>query len=232
MNVTELDADVDFLCGSTSATYSPTNKRRNMNIAYRDVARLIWESDGGWTYDDSNATDLPIATTTLVDAQRDYSMPTDAMRVRRLEVLDSAGNYIKLRPLDMNEVQTGMDEFLGGENGLPLFYELVGRSILLYPTPASGDVTLAAGLKIYTDRDVTDLAVTATTTEPGFASPFHRILSYAAAIDFSRDDKERQFLMVQKDRLEQGMIRFYSKAAAEIKTRMKPSGKKKWSQYT
>jgi len=232
MNVSELDSDIDFLCGSTSATYSPTNKRRNMNIAYRDVCSIIWESDGGWRYDDSNATDLPKANTTLVHNQQDYSLPSTAQQVDRVEILDSEGNYIKLKPLDMNEVTTGLPEFLGGNSGTPLYYELVGRSVLLYPTPASGYVTLASGLQIYVDRDITDLALTATTTEPGFASSFHRILSYAAAIDFTQDDRQRQFLAVQKDRLEQMMRRFYSKRAPEIKTKVKPGGRKKWRQYT
>jgi len=232
MNVSELDADVDFLCGSTSATYSPTNKRRNMNIAYRDVASIIWENDGGWRYDDSNATDRPKASTTLVHNQQDYSLPSTAQRVNRIEILDSAGNYIKLRPLDMNEVKTGLPEFLGGNVGMPLYYELVGRSVLLYPTPASGSVTVTDGLTVYVDRDITDLALTATTTEPGFASSFHRILSYAAAIDFTQDNQQRQFLAVQKDRLEKMMDRFYSKRAPEIKSKVKPGGRKQWRNYT
>lgn len=45
MNVTQLKSDIDFLCGSTSGTYPDADKIRNMNIAYQDVARVIWESD-------------------------------------------------------------------------------------------------------------------------------------------------------------------------------------------
>jgi hypothetical protein len=232
MTISELDSDVDFLCGSTSATYSPTNKRRNMNIAYRDVARIIWESDGGWNYDDANATTLPKATTTLVHGQQDYSLPSTAQRVERLEILDGAGNYIKLNPLDKDEIRTGLPEFLGGTYGTPLYYELVGESILLYPTPHSAQVTLAAGLTIYMNRDVTDIAVSATTTSPGFASPFHRILSYAATLDFIQDNQDRQFYILQKERLEQGMRTYYSKRGQEIKTRIKPKGRRKWRMYT
>ncbi len=231
MNTSELDADIDFLCGSTSATYSPTNKRRNMNIAYRDVARIIWESDGGWHYDDTNATTLPKAYTTLVDGQQDYTLPTTAMRVNRVEVMDGAGNWIKLQPVDPQEVHSGMPEFLGGTAGTPLYYELAGRSLLLYPTPGTGHVTMVNGLMIYMDRDVTSLAVSATTTEPGFAAPFHRILSFAASIDFTQDQNQRQFLALQKDRLEQGMIRFYSKRAPEIKSTIKPRARKLWKKY-
>lgn len=232
MQISELDSDIDFLCGSTSGTYSPANKRRNMNIAYRDVCAVIWESDGGWRYDDSNATTLPKAVTNLVDGQQDYSIPSTAQRINRVEVLDSAGNYIKLQTLDMNEVRTGLPEFLGGNEGQPLYYELVGRSVLLYPTPSSGHVTLTGGLTLYVDRDITEIAVSATTSEPGFAPSFHRILSYAAAIDFTQDEGQRNFLVAQKDRLEQMMRRFYSKRAPEMKTAVKPAGRKKWRNYT
>lgn len=231
MTISEIDADIDFLCGSTSATYSPTNKRRNMNIAYRDVARIIWESDGGWRYDDTNATTLPKATTTLVHNQQDYSLPSTAQRINRIEVLSQDGNYTRLRPLDMHEITTGLPEYLGNP-GLPIAYELVGRSILLYPIPHSASVTETAGLIIYPERDITEIAVSATTSEPGYAGAFHRILSYAASIDFTQDQQQRQFLAMQKDRLEQGMIRFYAKRGAEIKTKIKPGGRKKWRAYT
>lgn len=232
MTTSELDADVDFLCGSTSATYSPTNKRRNMNIAYRDVARIIWESDGGWRFDDSNATTLPKAYTTLVHNQQDYTLPTTAQRIARVEVMDGGGNWLKLSPLDPQEVSTGLPEYLGGNTGTPLRYEIVGRSLLLYPIPSSGYVTLTDGLMIYMDRDITELSVSATTTEPGFAGSFHRILSYAASIDFTQDPNQRQFLAIQKERLEDGMRRFYSKRGAEIKSKIKPGGRKLWRNYT
>jgi len=45
MTISEIKSDIDFLCGSTSATYLDADKIRNVNIAYQDVARVIWESD-------------------------------------------------------------------------------------------------------------------------------------------------------------------------------------------
>jgi len=232
MDVQTLDADVDFLCGSTSATYSTTNKRRNMNVAYNDVSRIIWESDGGWVYDDSNATTLPKAYTSLVHNQQDYTLPTNAQAIHRVEIIDSSGNYIKLKPLDRGEVTVGLPEVLGGSPGTPLYYELQGRSVLLYPSPHSANCTLTNGLYVYVNRNVTELAVTATTTIPGFASPFHRILSYAAAVDFTQDQNQRQFLLLQKDRLEKAMVKFYSKRPTEMTTKIKPGAKRRWRNYT
>lgn len=228
MNVSELDQDVDGLIGSTSATYTRLNKRRNMNIAYQDVARLIWESAAGWQFDDSNATTLPLVKTTLVHGQQDYSLPSTSQRVEAVIVKDSGGNWVKLKPFNIHDTDTALPEFQEGNN-LPIYYDMVGRSIMLYPTPSSAYCTLASGLGVYINRDVTELGVSATSTVPGFATGFHRILSYAAAIDFTQDPNSRQFLAAQKDRLEKGLTRFYGKRAVEEKQQIKPS--KNWRNY-
>lgn len=231
MNLSELKADVNFLCGATSATYLNSDKVRNMNIAYQDVARLIWESASGWQFDDSNATTLPLVKTTLVHNQQDYSLPSTAQRVEEVIVKDSAGNWQKLKPFDIHDTSIALPEYYETP-GMPLYYDMIGRSIMLYPTPSSGYTTLASGLGVYINRDVTEFGVSATSTVPGFATPFHRILSYAAAIDFSQDQTQKQMLIAQKDRLEKGLTRFYSKRAVEEHQQIKPVGKPKWRQYT
>lgn len=230
MTIIEILNDIDFQCSSTSATYSTTNKIRNVNIAYNDVARLIWETANGWQYDDSNISTLPISTTTLVHNQQDYSLPTTAQRVERVEVKDNGGTAHKLKQVDIYDVTQAMTQFQS-QSGLPQYYDLVGRSLVLYPTPSSASVTLLSGLKVYVARDVTPFAVSATTTLPGFATSFHRILTYAASLDFIQNDDLRKFLIVQKARLESGLTRFYAKRNVEYKLTIKPAGKKLWRQY-
>lgn len=231
MNVTDLKNDIDFLCKTNSNTYKNADKIRNMNVAYQNVARLIWEAAGEWQYDDSNADDFGIATTTLVDSQKDYELPTACQRVQRVEIIDGAGNYLKLRHIDTADMTLATTEHLNG-TGTPLEYDLVGRSLFLYPTPGTGFVTMAAGLKVYFDRDVTELTTSDTSTSPGFATAFHRILSLAAAKDYLRNDDERKFMISEKIKLENGLKRFYGKRNIEGKTKIKPAGKKRWRQYT
>ncbi len=201
-----------------------------MNIAYNDTARLVWESAGGWQYDDSNATTLPIAKTTMVHNQQDYSLPTDAQRLEAVVVKDTGGNWNKLRPFDIHDTTIAPSEYLEG-TGLPLYYDCIGRSVMLYPTPGSAYCTLASGLGIYVSRNVTEFAVTASSETPGFATPFHRILSYAVALDFLQDNAQKQFLIVQKDRLERGLVNFYSKREVEVTPSIKPRARKSWRQY-
>ncbi len=230
MNIQNLKDDVDFLCGSTSATYSNVNKVRNMNIAYHDIARLVWESDGGWSYDDSNNTDAPIAYKTLGNASASYTIPTTALRIEGIEVKDNGGDWKKILPITYHELSQAPQEFLSG-GGFPIYYQLKGNEINLFPSPTTSYVTLASGMLVRLSRVPTELVATATTTTPGFATPFHRILSLAAAIDFIQDSNQRQFLAIQKDRLEKGLIKFYSKRADEFKSSLTSTGKKTWRQY-
>ena|SRR3990167_3335782 len=230
MTFSQITSDIDFLCGSTSASYLLADKTRNINIAYQDIARTIWESAGGWQFDDTNATTLPIARTTMVHAQQDYSIPTTAQRVEAVMVKDSQGNWVRLKPFDIHDISIAPEEYLETA-GLPIYYDMIGRSIMLYPKPSSAYATMASGLGVYVNRDVTEFATTASTEVPGFATPFHRILSYAVAIDFTQDPQQRQLFAAQKDRLEKGLVRFYSKREVEGKTTIKPHAKRAWRRF-
>lgn len=230
MNLQNLKDDTDFLCGSTSGTYSNANKVRNMNVAYHDVARLIWESDGVWSFDDSNNTNAPVAYRTVANASASYLVPTTALRIEGVEIKDGNSNWTKLTPVSYHDLTVSPEEFLSS-TGLPTYYQLEGNEIRLYPPPGTGYVTMSSGMAVRLSRGVTELNATATTTTPGFATPFHRILSLAAAIDFTQDEQQRRFLITQKTRLEQGLSRFYSRRGAELKTKVNPSGRKAWRQY-
>lgn len=229
MNLGEIKADINFLCGSTSATYLNSDKVRNANVAYNDVARLIWESDGTWAFDDKNNTDTPIAYRTIANASGNYLIPTTALRIKNVEVKNANGDWFVMKPITLDEIQVSPEEFLSG-TGMPLYYMLEGNEIRLFPTPGTGYTTMSSGMSVRLSRAVTDMAVSATSTVPGFATPFHRILSYAAAIDFVQDARQREFLAMQKDRLEKGLTRFYSKRNEDKPARLQP--KKSWRMYT
>ena len=152
------------------------------------VASWIWRASGEWEFDDANYTDLPIATTTLVAAQQDYSLPTTAFQIHRVEVLNSSGDYLRLKQIDQTEVKRALTEF-ESTNGLPKYYDVIGNSLFLYPAPAAAQVTLALGLKLYFARETSVFAVPATyttadATEPGFDEPFHDIICYGVAHDY------------------------------------------------
>ena len=183
--------DANFLTGlaiTDSSTYTVADKIRNANTWYRKVNAWIWDSTGDWEYDDSNWTNLPVATTDLVTTagseQQDYEMPSTAQKIDRVEVLDSEGNYQLLKPFDKSQVlDQSMSEFYETA-GFPIYYDLVGRSILLYPKPADASVTATDGLKLYFARDIDEFAITDTATEPGFSKNYHRLISLGMSYDY------------------------------------------------
>ena len=99
--------------------------------------------------------------------------------------------------------------------GMPVEYDKVGESIFLYPAPATGSVTLAAGLKIHYQRTAsifTSAEVTTGTKTPGFASPWHMILAYSAAIPFCMTYKKDRVALYQNKvmQMENELMAFYS----------------------
>lgn len=229
MTLDELRNDVHFLCGTTSASYSNTNIDRNLNIALQDVARVIWESDNTWSFQDANDGSDPVAYRTLGNASGSYKIPTTVLTVKAVEIKDSGGNWWKLKPKSLYDLEVSPEEYLP-EAGLPVAYSLDGNDVRLYPPASSASVTLTSGMCLRLSP--LPLTLSAATASPGFAAPFHRILSYAASIDFTQDEKQRQFHMAQKLRLEKGLSNFYSHRAVEMPIRIKPHSQKKWRQYT
>lgn len=175
--------DVDFWATTDSSSYPTKDKTRNINAWYDKVDTWIWQATGTWEYDDANYNNLPIATTALVDNQRDYEMPSEARKVDGVSVKDDSGDWVQLDPIDKSQMGVDPQEFFETK-GIPRYYDLVGRSILLYPSPDSSEVTTSGGLKLFLSRKTIHFSSSATTREPGFASCFHRILSIGAARDF------------------------------------------------
>jgi hypothetical protein len=144
------------------------------------------KADGLWSWDDNNQTTLPIGTTALVAGQQDYEITAaDFLNVREVAVLDANGKYRVLTAVDRSKgVAQQLEDLEGGDAGLPVKYDKVGNSIMLYPKPGAGKVTLAAGLKVYFQRIPSYFTASDTTKTPGFNPLYHRVLSLAAAIDY------------------------------------------------
>lgn len=222
--------DVDFLCGTTTASYPLVAKVRNINQAYHDVTRLIWECSDAWQYDDSNKNDIPRVLTTLTGGTHQYTIPSTAQKIERIEIKGVNGQWIKLNQIDYKDVDVALPEYFSAD-GLPIYYDLIGNYINLYPGPSTDYVTTASGMAVYIDRDVTLFTSASTTACPGFAPQFHRILSLQASLDFEKDINNRNFLLTEKTQLMEGLKRFYNSRDIERRTEIKPSNKKYHRQY-
>jgi len=209
----------------SSDTASMKRFTKDINVYYRRVNSWIWDATGTWEYDDSNFTDLPISTTTIVDEQQDYEIPSTAQKIDRIEVLDISGNYSLLKPFDKSQIKTSsMSEFMETA-GMPVYYDMVGNSIFLYPKPSTTYVTASKGLKIYYSRDIDAFIYTDTTTSPGFVVNFHRLLSLGASYDYCISYEigvKANFLKGQINEIVEELKKFYSLRHRDLKVRIKP----------
>lgn len=202
-NDTGLVQHIDFLVGTNVNNFPLNDKAREMNRHYYNAVIAAWKASGDWDFDDTSQANFPIATDDLVNSQNDYALPVTALKLKRVEVLDSGGNSHVLVPLDDRQIPGSLDEFYKTDS-LPQYYRVLRGSIWLYPAPATASVTITDGLKIYFLREVDEFVAGDTTQEPGIPEPFHDILSIGAAYNFALA-KGRDNVNILKNELEQKM---------------------------
>jgi len=241
-------AEIDQLCDSDSTSYTTANKTRRVNTAYEILVGKILNADGYWEFDDTVASDLPIATAALVEGQESYTLPARSTSVPgaadldnylyiiAVEILNSDGNiYRRIRPLDHTMLDgLSPDEYFGvlsdgsPATGAPEFYDKIGDTLFLYPAPTSTAATLAAGLKIYYQRTPTLFTTSDTTAQPGIAQPYHILLAYMTALPYCVANKPIMVDFLEKEiiRLTEEMIGFYSRRQKDERHRMvmRPAG--------
>lgn len=220
---TGLVEDITFLTGFDTNSYTLADRARNCNRWYYKAVIAAWKTQSDWEFDDASVTGLPIATTDLVVNQQDYTIPSDALRIKRVEVKDNAGNWVLLAPIDETQIPVALDEF-EGTSALPRYYRMTRRSVVLYPAPATTNVTVSAGLKLYFEREVDQFTAADTTQEPGIAEPFHRIISLGASYDFAlaKGLQNINVLKAEVEQLLQEMQQFYSKRHPNFKPIIRP----------
>lgn len=155
-----------------------------VNNWYRIAAFIAWKADKSWSFDDTNHSTFPQFTATLVDDQRDYTLPSTALRIRQVECKDVSGNYYTLRYMREDDPRL-LSEKEQEDSQIPTDYRLVGNSVILYPNVDSSLVTTSAGLRVTVDREVDPFTVSDTTQEPGIPAQFHPILYYGPSFEYS-----------------------------------------------
>lgn len=182
MTYSNLLSKIYFLTKTNSTSFPIADITVLANNALERVVSLILQSDGRWEFDDTNQTDLPIATTALVSGQQDYGFETSHIEIERVELKDEEGNWRKLQPLDQADVyDQSLTDFLKG-GGTPVYYDKLANSIFLYPTP---DYAQDASLKVYYSRPPVSFLVTDTTKEPGFNALYHDLIALWVAYEYA-----------------------------------------------
>jgi len=184
------------------------------------VVGIILGADNRWQWDDTNHTTLPIGTADIVSGQDHYTFDDRWLRVTRIEMANSGGTFSILSPIDQSDITQGYTTYQS-TNGLPLEVDVIGASIIPKPTP---NYNYDEGLKVFFQREPDYFTTGDTTQEPGFPSPFHRILAYGPACDYclevgkSQASAYRQEITV----LEKGLEDFMGERSRYEKLRIVP----------
>jgi len=236
MTIADINSEARLLTDTDTTSYTAANLLRRINAAYEQVVSWIINADGTWQFDDTNYSDHPRGTGTLVEGQEDYAFSSEYLQVESIEILDasSPAKYIRIKQLDhQNLGGLSPEEYFGLESngnpkkGWPQAYDINGDTIRLYPAPAAANVTLAAGLRIWFKRTAdlfTSDQVTTGTKEPGFASPYHIILAYMAAIPYCMAYKKDRIALYEKKvmDLKNEIIKHYSHRDRDSRKVMTP----------
>jgi len=185
MTITDIHNKIYFLTKTNSTSLPADTALMLINNAYDRVVSLIMQTDGRWEWDDTNQTDFPIATTAIVATQQDYTLAATHLSILRVELKNTDGKWIVLKPIDQSQLpDVNLDQYFG-ESGIPVYYDKLGASVLLYPTP---NFSQAASLKINFQRPAslfTSGEVTTGTKQPGFNSLFHDLIPLWASYDYA-----------------------------------------------
>lgn len=223
--------DIDFICGTDSTSYPLADKARNCNrhyyVAVSDAIKAIGRNG---PFDDENLGSLPATSFDLVDNQHEYKLRgtngklTTLLKVHAVEIKDSAGNTNRIQPIDTDDLRRSITDF-ENTKGVPKYYDLRGNYIYLYPAPSSTQVTLTNGITVHHTREVDAFTSADTTQEPGFAEPYHRIISLGAAYDYlvKNDTSEKaNSCLAQYQALRNELRTFYADLNRDSQIRLRP----------
>ena len=220
-NNRDIISDITFFTGATITDYTLNDRTRNCNLALDRVIAMILGADQRWEWDDTNNSDLPIATTNIVSGQRDYGISgATYLKITKVICKDANGTWRILRPIDKNSPEAAnMNKQQSPGN--PQYYDLIGNSIFLEPIP---NYAATAGLRVFTQRNVSYFTIASTTKKPGFAQPFHRLISLYASEDYlvkrGMHDQLRG-IRGQIAGLEVALVKFYKSRNPEDQARLR-----------
>lgn len=164
---------------SDTTSYPIKAFTRNANMALDKIIAFILRADNLWQFDDTNQTgELLDVSSNLVSGTQKYLLSISWLKIGRVRIKDSAGNWITMLPIERAALN---DSILTQTAGDPRRYDLLGNYLYLYPAP---NYSSSAGLEVQFQRGASYFVPTDTTKAPGFATQFHRLISLYAALDY------------------------------------------------
>lgn len=181
-NGLDLYSDARFLCGidetADTTSYPIKAFTRNANLALDRIQSLIFKADG-WTSDDTNQTgELLDVSNNLVSGTQKTACSVTWLTIEKVRIKDQNGNWITLPELPRKQQTDGQ---LTAASGTPSSYFRLGNYLYFDKAP---NYSSTGGMEVQFQRGASYFAYTDTTKAPGFATPFHRLVSLWGALDW------------------------------------------------
>lgn len=166
-----------------------------INYAYLEMYTAVVE-----TYEDYYRT---LVTTSTIENQQEYAIPSDMYKLRRLEVkYDSDGDYSKARAYPINQTSLPFDTTSYSATNIPL-YELTGNYIRLLPIP---DETIVGGLRMIYIATESELVDTDDEINIPFADRYAKYIVWGAcAMLLSKGQQEETVSSKYEDLFQLGL---------------------------
>ncbi len=100
MKLDALDDLLNRITNTTTDEYSDTDKHVDLTRATHLMVSEIVKSQGSWDFQGE------IATASLVANQREYTFPTDILKIKKVELKIDGSNWYRAKILDTSQIST------------------------------------------------------------------------------------------------------------------------------
>lgn len=161
----------------------------DINEATHELITDIMLAQDTFDWDDPFRTDFPIATTPLVEGQRDYQFDNlSFLSLKRVDVAYDGSNYYRATPFDSASFLEGLGNDTQTDANFSKTepkYDPKAFGFWLYPLADATDVANNGKIRIEFTRAFEEFTTTDTTKEPPIDRPFHELIAIGAALKYA-----------------------------------------------
>lgn len=208
MTIDQIRTKVREITNTTTNDYSDASLIRDLNNEMSLIQIKVLTDRGVLEFDDSNYSDLPVATFTITSGTSWYKIVADensnnVLTKHKVAVLKD-GKYHDVPRLQVAE---GNQEALTTSKtaDLPTGYYEIGEAIVFAETPSASTTG-----KVWFDRDMDFFSTSDTTKAPGIPTAYHQLIAYRTAYNYALDkglsNQDRILRRIQQEEERLGMF--------------------------
>ena len=209
-----------YLSGQNSTSVKIADAVRLFNYAFNEYTYLALTSDGGWKFDDSSNTTPPTVTYNVVAGTSEYAIATSTLMIEAVHYYNG-NTWEVVKPVDRRLEGNTTLEAQYNTPGKPLYYDLDGNIITLFPTPSKSVID---GLKVFISKAADHFPDTTLSNTIGIPLVHVSYLVYHSLFQLSTRTNDQNRVLYQNEltRLSKEVKDYYSRRADGTPRRLIP----------